>query len=336
MSNLTLLFEQILNTEQEFQKKSNELKKLSCSLQSGQKDLKQIKDRMTSLIGENIIRNNQLGFELGELMGSNNQCKILIEQKKVLEAGDYLLKAEIDLKKTELITLNRNFITRSKQFSSLIQEEGMYTKHNSKRTEVERLEIENTVKKRRAILDEIKDREIYMIHLGDQILTLEGQNLILTRQVELSYNNTQKLENLILELEKEREEVDKNHLQYEFKEIQQKLEQVHRENTEKERELHHVKNEIECLKSIKHQEELHNCHVYHKRQLIQQNKGLRGDKISKDFPIHFYNPYRSNSESIQNCNELPVRGEGWENQQITIKDDEQVDWSGLSDFEELD
>ena len=78
-----------------FNIKNNKLKKLSCSLQSAQKDLKQTKDHVTSLIGENVIRSNQLGLELGQLMGNENQFKILKEQKKLLGTSHDILIDEI-------------------------------------------------------------------------------------------------------------------------------------------------------------------------------------------------------------------------------------------------
>ena len=327
MSNLTLLFEQIINTENEFQHKNNLLKKLSSSLQSTQKDLKQTKNHVTSLIGENIIRSNQLGFELGLLMGNENQYRILIEQKKLLDAGHDILINEITVVNAELTNLQTGFIIKSKVFTSQINK-GIYA-NKPKQTDLEMNEIRYSMEKGRSILNEMEMKEAGIIQLEEQIAIFEKQNMLLARQIELSSNNADKLDDLMIENEMEREEVDEKHLQSEFQGVQQKLEQLHNMNSKKQKQIEELDNEIQYLKKVKHQDELHKHHVFHKRQLIQQT---RVGNITQ-----FYNPYVDNSDSVLSCNVLPTSEED-----LSIKPnnfvevDEQVDWSEISDFEELD
>ena len=328
MSNLTLLFEQIINTENEFQHKNNLLKKLSCSLQSAQKELKHTKDHVTSLIGENIIRCNQLGLELGQLMGNENQYKILIEQNREFGTGHGILIDEIDIVRTELSNLQTGFIMKSKFFSSQIKKDGIYD-IKSKQTDFEMNEIRDAVEKGRSILEEMAMKEAGIMQLEEQMAIFEKQNMLLTRQVEVSSNNSEKLDDLMIEIEMEREEVDEKHLQCEFQGAQQKLEHAYNVNTEKQKQIEDLESEITYLKKMKHQDELHKHHIFHKRRLIQPNRnGIR---------TQFYNPYIHNSDSFSSCIALPTIEEDLSiKRKNIIEVDEQVDWSEISDFEELD
>ena len=328
MSNLTLLFEQIINTENEFQYKNNKLKKLSCSLQSAQKDLKQTKDHVTSLIGENVIRSNQLGLELGQLMGNENQFKILKEQKKLLGTSHDILIDEINIANAELTDFQTDFIMKSKNFSFQKNKEGIY-ETKSKQTDFEMNEIRAATEKDRAILKEMEMKEAGIARLEEQIAIFEKQNMLLAQQVELSSDNAENLDDLMVEIEMERQEVDEKHLQCEFQGIQQKLEQIYNMNTEKQKQIEDLENDIQYLKKIKHQDELHKHHIYHKRQLIQQNRNGNG--------AQFYNPYINNSDSFSSCDVLPTsEGDLSIKQNNSVEVDEQVDWSEISDFEELD
>ena len=325
MAKLTLLFEQILSTEQEYQDKSNELKRLNSALQGSNRQLKQVRDRVTYLTGEIVIRNNQLGSELGQLVGSEKQSVILSEQKNVLENELKELRDGIESLENEMRGVDENFIAESKKFLSTIDLTENAMNEKERLVEGMREEIETKIQQKREELKILRGKEMEIIELSAELNNLNEENMFLEDELECLEEKCKAFEIKRTELERGRDEVDRNFSTHkEFRETQIQLERSQNESRDLESAIERIQSEMEHMKSRQHQEDIQIRHSNHKLHLIQHDynvegeQSLYGSREGKSF--HFYNPYRAQSE-----NGFAVASEDV---------GEIVDLSGISDFED--
>ena len=339
MSKLTLLFEHILNTEQQFQLKSKELKELSDNQESVKRDLKNAKDRVISLLGEIIIRNNQLSSESSNLVGNESQIKILLEQKKTLDLGNNKLKDNLGIVEEELILNNNALKNQGKQFSSKVINNRVITKPND--TEVKCIKLGECLNEKISILSELKDKETAKLGLENGLYLLRDDKKYKVKELEIIVNRTLEIENRKLELERERNQLDKKNMEHDFQDLKQKLELTLIKKGKKERAIIEITKETDHVVRIKHQEELKISQNYSRSQFTQQEMKLQQPSTSycysRGVQSQSYNTHKYNVKTISSCNEQKIRNN--EGQVIEINSGEVegiVDWSDISDFEELD
>ena len=332
MSKLTQLFEHILYTEQEFQLKSNELKHLSAKLESVKRNLLNTKDRKVLISGEIVIRNNQLSAESCYLVGNESQMNILSEQKRLVDIANNKLKDKL-LNKEEELTANENkFIEEGSRFSSKTINNYSLIKLNEiemKCTQLEQSIIENTI-----LLKKLKEKESIKVDLENQGLFLREGNHVQAKEIERVKNLALVIEKSKDQLERERNQLDKKYMQYNFKELKHILEINLLKKGKKERMVIEIKNEIDRIIRINRDRDSNTTQSSTRLQLTHQHITIQ----QPNTPFYYSRGskpeiYKYDAETVSWSNNPKMQKSSIEINGSEVE--ELVDWSDISDFEEL-